>query len=272
MTKVPARVSLSMYSMPEFESARLDFWRGLACAMKAEGLKDVPENLEEVPDLETHWTSPDLLFGQTCGYPLTHALAGQVTLIATPAYHCAGCRGTNYSSVILVRKDDPATGLSELRGRRAVINSVDSQSGFSALRSVIAPHAEGGVFFTEVGVSGGHLNSVSWVCDERADVCAVDAVTYALASRYRPALTDRLRVLAYSPDAPCLPYITAGGAGEERLQRLRGAVSKVMEDGDLAATREALLISGAEVLPLTAYDRILELEAKAVELGYPKVA
>ena len=45
-----------------------------------------------------------------------------------------------------------------------------------------------------------------------------------------------------------------------------------MGDPDLAAARDALLIVGVEVLPLSVYDRILDIEQDAVELGYPCVA
>lgn len=272
MTGSSGRASLAMYDMPEFGAARRDWWRGLARAMRAEGLADVPEQLDGVTDLYAHWTGADLLFSQTCGYPLTHALAGKVTVVATPGYSCEGCSGTNYSSMVLVRDDDPAKGPSDLRGRPAVINSIDSQSGFSALRSVIAPLAEEGCFFSAVGVSGAHAASMQWVKEQKADVCAVDAVTFALAARYRPALTEGLRVLAHSPEAPSLPYITAGGSGEERLKRLRSALFQTMESPDLASAREALLMTGCEVLPANAYDRILELENQAIALGYAEVA
>ncbi len=272
MSLCSGRASLAMYAMPEFESAKADWWRGLARAMRAAGLEAVPEKLDQIADLKAHWTRPDLLFSQTCGYPLTHELLGKVTLIATPGYRCAGCSGVDYSSFILVREDDLAEEPVDLRGRVAVINGSDSQSGFSALRSVIAPFAEEGRFFSRVGVSGAHLASLQWVREEKADVCAVDAVTYALAARYRPALTEGLRILAQSPQAPCLPYITAGAAGPEKLERLRDALFRAMEDSDLAAAREALLMDGCEVLPLKAYDRILELENQAIALGYAEVA
>ena len=272
MTNVAARASLAMYNMPEFESAKADWWRGLAQAMRSEGLEDVPERLGDVTDLSAHWTSRDLLFSQTCGYPLTHELAGKVTVVATPGYRCPGCSGTNYTSLILVREDDPSATLADLKGRAAVVNSFDSQSGFSALRSVIAPLSQEGRFFARVGVSGGHHASLAWVHDEQADVCAVDAVTYALADRYRPALTKGLRVLATSPEAPCLPYVTSGGAGEECLLRIRGALFKAMEDPQLRLTREALLMAGVEILPAGAYDRILDLEKQAIAQGYPDVA
>ncbi|NIR61538.1 MAG: hypothetical protein GWO02_19625, partial [Gammaproteobacteria bacterium] len=51
---------------------------------------------------EEIWRSTELLLSQTCGYPLTHALAGVVELVATPAYAAQGCRGPEYASLLIV--------------------------------------------------------------------------------------------------------------------------------------------------------------------------
>lgn len=252
-----------MYAMPEFERANADWWQGLARAMRRAGIEGVPDRLSGAADPMAHWLSADLLFSQTCGYPLTHALSGKVTVIATPAYDCDGCRGTNYSSLILVRHDDPVREIAGLAGRTAVVNSFDSQSGFSSLRSVVAPSAQAGAFFSEIKSSGGHLASMEAVRSGRADVCAIDAVTHALAARYRPSAIDGLRVLGRGPEAPGLPYITAGRSPGDRLQRLRAALFAALETPDLEAVRAALLITGAKVLPDDAYDRILTLEREA---------
>ncbi|WP_282606850.1 phosphate/phosphite/phosphonate ABC transporter substrate-binding protein [Pelagibius sp. Alg239-R121] len=272
MSGAIGHASLAMYAMPEFQRANESWWKGLSQAMVAEGVDGVPERLAEASNLKAHWTKPDLLFSQTCGYPLMHGLAGKVTVIATPGYDCHGCEGSNYCSFILVRENETAAGLSDLIGRSAVVNSHDSQSGFSALRAAIAPFATDGRFFSSVGVSGGHMASMAEVKAGNADVCSVDAVTYALAARYRPSATEGLRVLAFSPQAPGLPYITAGGTGKDRLQRIRAALFSAIEDPKLADTREALLIERAEVLPNKAYDRILYLENEAIALGYADVA
>ncbi len=265
MSPATGLASLFMYDMPEFRQANESWWQGLAGAMAREGIDGIPRCLTgDVPDPMAHWVSPDLLFSQTCGYPFTHALSGKVALVATPAYDCDGCRGTNYRSLILVRAEDPLEGLSGLQGRRAVVNAFDSQSGFSALRFAVAPFAREGRFFGRIEESGGHLASMAAVRQGSADVCAIDAVTYALAARYRPPAVGGLRVLAQSPEAPGLPYITAAGVSADRLQRLRNAVLNAMETPDLLSAREALLITGAEVLPDSAYDRILDLEREAL--------
>ncbi len=60
-------------------------------------------------------------------------------------------------------------------------------------------------------------------------------------------------------------------ADDDRLARLRGALFAALEDPALASAREALLIAGAEVLPETAYQRIVDLEQRAEAHGYARV-
>ena len=261
-----------MYDLPEVAAATDAIWSGLARALAREGVPDVPDRLTRGPDSQASWLAPDLLFSQTCGYPLTHALHGRVRVVATPTYDCAGCDGPAYSSAIVVRADDPARGLEDLRGRNAAINAPVSQSGYSALRAAVAPLARDGRFFGRVVQSGEHAASLALVRGGEADVCAVDCVTHALLARHRSAAVDGLRVLATSPMAPGLPYVTRATAADDLLARLRAALFAALDDPELAAAREAVFLTGAEVLPDTAYDRILELERDAESRGYPQLA
>ncbi|WP_193368157.1 phosphate/phosphite/phosphonate ABC transporter substrate-binding protein [Pelagibius marinus] len=266
------RASLPMYELPGLEAATDAWWTGLAAALRAEGVAEVPTHLTRAAELSELWTAADLLFSQTCGYPLTHALAAKVTLLATPVYDVPGCAGGLYRSEILLRADDPAEALSALRGRRVAVNARDSQSGYSALRHAVAPLAAQGGFFGEVQVSGSHLASMTSVAQGQADVCAVDCVTYHLLKRTEPALTGRLRVLTSSAEAPALPYITRRDIGAEDLRRLRAGLARAIADPALAELRAALLIKDMVVKPLSDYDRILELEAAAAAAGYPELA
>ncbi len=264
--------NLPMYDLPEVTAANDALWHGMARALAREGVEDVPQELTRGVDLAQVWRDPDFLFSQTCGYPLTHAFKGALKVVATPVYDAPGCEGPDYCSQIVVRADDPARELEDLRGRTAAITHTASQSGYSALRATVAHLAHQGRFFGRVIESGGHPNSLAMVAAGEVDVCATDCVTHALLARHRPEALDGLRVLARSPAAPGLPYVTRAAAGDELVARLRGALSAALEDPGLASAREALLIAGAEVLPEAAYQRIVDLEQHAEALGYAQVA
>ncbi len=264
--------NLAMYDLPEVAEANDAFWAGMSRALSREGLDDVPAALTRGVDLDRLWRGPELLFSQTCGYPLLHAYKDALRMVAIPVYDAAGCQGPDYVSMIVVREEDPVRGLADLRGRTAAVNSATSQSGYSALRASVAHLAHQGRFFGKVVQSGGHLNSLALVAAGEADVCATDCVTHALLARHRPGALAGLRVLARSPAAPGLPYVTRAAAGDDLVARLRAALFVTLEDPGLASAREALLLTGAEVLPLSVYRPILEMEARAEALGYAEVA
>jgi ABC-type phosphate/phosphonate transport system substrate-binding protein len=264
--------ALNMYDLPALRPAIEELWAALGSAMRAAGIEDVPAGLTWEPSDEALWLAPDLLFAQTCGYPLTHGLAGRVRLVATPRYRIPDIAGPYYHSHILVREDSDATTLEDLRGARAAYNGKDSQSGYSALRLALAPLARDGRFLGAAVESGAHLASMAMVAEGEADLCAVDAVIWKLAARHESWRVEGLRVIAISEQAPNLPYITAACADDLLVDRLREALAEVMADPRLATVREALLIDDIDILPLGAYDRVLEMERQAVEMGYAALA
>lgn len=264
--------SLPMYDLPEARAATDAWWQGLARAFRAEGIDDVPDRLTHDPILPDHWTAADLLFSQTCGYPLTHALAGKVRLVATPRYRARGCSGASYCSLLVVAADSPATSLEDFRGKRCAYNTADSQSGYNALRAAVAPFARNGRFFAGALETGGHRFSIAAVARGEADICAVDCVTHALLARHAPQALAGTRVLGRTSAAPGLPFVTAGHADDDLVRRLRAGLERALADSSLAAVRDDLLIAGVDVLPLAAYDVLNEMERAAAAAGYAILA
>lgn len=263
------RASLPMYDLPEVRAATDEWWRGLARHLRAAGVADVPDRLQRDPAAE--WTDTGLLFSQTCGYPLTHALAGRVSVLCTPCYDAPGCDGPCYSSVLLVAAGSAAATLADLRGGVCAINVRDSHSGCNVLRRMVAPLAGAEPFFARVVETGSHEASVAAVGGGEADLCAVDAVIHALLQRHAPQRLAGTRALACSPGAPGLPYVAGRGIGPAALERARAGIEAALADDRLAPVRAELLISGCARLPLARYDRIAAMEREAVALGYPEL-
>ena len=262
--------SLPMYDFPEVTAATDAWWSGVACALRRAGLDDVPEALTRDPDIDV-LHSQALLLGQTCGYSLTHALAGVVELVATPAYSADGCSGADYSSLIVVSEDNPAVGLDDLRGAVCAYSRCYSHSGYNALRAAVAPLADGGQFFSRAIESGGHPASIALVATGKADVCAVDCVTHALIARYQPDALGGTRVLGSTERAPGLPYVTRAGVDDDFLSRLRDGLQTAFADTSLAAARDTLLLTGMQVLGYEAYQRIDDMEDSARAGGYAEI-
>ncbi len=233
--------ALPMYDRPELRAATDALWAHLREAIRDIGL-DAPEALDRRRPMRLLWSAPELVLGQTCGLPLVSALKGRVGLLGTPAYAIEGCPPGTYRSALVVRADHPADGLAALVGCRAAVNARDSQSGYGALMHETAAFAREGRFFADVVLTGSHAGSIEAVAAGRADLAAIDAVTWALALRHdgAGAPVGRLRVLGWSETTPGLPYIT----GQRRhAAAIAGAVERAIPT--LAGpVREALLISG----------------------------
>jgi ABC-type phosphate/phosphonate transport system substrate-binding protein len=263
--------SLPMYDLPELTAATDTWWQAIARAMGEEGFADIPNRLTRGEDYMDPWGSPELVFSQACGYPFTHDYRNSLCYLATPVYLADGCDGASYRSFVVVRASDPAQTLTDLRGRRCAVNGSHSHSGYNILRAMLAQIAEGRTFFSEVKTSGSHAGSLQLVIDDAADVAAIDGVTLALVARHRPEIRKAVRILAPSPLAPGLPYVTARGADKDTLQRLRRSLGTALQDPMAREARMELLIVGLQVLPANAYAAIDGFEADAIAAGYPEI-
>lgn len=262
--------SLAMYANPaRIAEANDALWAYLADHLKGQGVLGVPAALEGDIAYDAAWTNPDLLFAQACGYPYVSHLRDKVRLVATPAYSLPGCEGADMCSFIVVRVDDPAQGLADLKGRRAAINDPGSNSGSNLFRAAVAPLAEEGRFFQAVLQTGSHSSSLYAVRRGSADVAAVDCVTFGNFSRFDPDRLAGVRVLAPTPKGPGLPFITRATATDEEVAALRSALADALSDPRLAETRDTLSLAGMEILDDADYDRLAALERQATVLGYP---
>jgi ABC-type phosphate/phosphonate transport system substrate-binding protein len=294
--------SLPMYDFPELRGAHDEFWGALAGRLASVGLKDAPRSLTRGASPAEVWGNDRLLFAQGCEYPLAKAFSDRVRVVANPVHAAAGCEGARYRSAIVVRIADargdglpagdgvvsmPDAGsgarraavgeiravagevLARLRGRRCVINELDSNSGMNLLRAAVAPLASGGRFFGSVAVSGSHLRSVEMVASGEADVASIDCVSFAHFQRLYPLLVRGLQVLGWTASSPSLPYITSHSTSDATVHVLRNALADVFDDSRLAAVRERLLLRGVDLAPAPGFGEVLGLERQAADAGYP---
>lgn len=266
-------VSLAMYVSPPpvAEATRL-LYEFLRDSLRADGLEGVPDALDDAVRYDEAWLHPDLLLAQTCGYPYVRHLRGRVRLVATPAYGHPGCDGPSKCSVIVIHRSSTAAVLEDLRGSRAAINEPDSNSGVNLFRASIAPLARGGRFFDAVIETGGHRASIDAVASGRADVAAIDCVSYGNMLRFDPGRLASLRVLAETAKGPGLPFITRAGASNAEVMSLRRALKAAIEAPALADVRDTLSLRDFAILDDGDYQPLADMEATARHLGYPAIA
>ena len=244
------------------------WWQGLADHLRRQGVAEVPSALRWPDELPAHWQDPALLLSQACGYPLMHALRHHVQVVGTLVYSAPGCEGIHYTSHVLVRDDESGQTVMDFRDRVVAYNSVDSHSGYHALRALVAPLASQGRFFSRAQGSGGHRASLQLLQERQADIAAIDCVTLAGLSRATPELLRGLRRIASTTPVPGLPLVTSRGTSPATLGALREALHQAVSDPALADARAALAIRGFQATTRSDYRVIAEQAARADALGY----
>jgi ABC-type phosphate/phosphonate transport system substrate-binding protein len=261
--------ALPMYDFPELRDAHDRLWAALAQRLLDSGVAAVPRQLTRGLGHREIWAHPGLLFGQACELPLLKSFQARLKIVATPSYRAPGCADGSYRSAIVVRADEPADALDDLRNRRCVVNEPDSNSGMNLFRAALAPVAGGSRFFQSVRFSGAHLRSMELVAAGEADVTAIDCVSFAHISKFQPRLVSGLRVVDWTPAGPCLPYVISRRMSDATVEALRTAIAAVLADRALAPTRDLLLLEGINLSPDTTFDRVQRLELEAELWRYP---
>jgi ABC-type phosphate/phosphonate transport system substrate-binding protein len=260
-----------MYDFGRLALANDALWQAIFSSLKAAGLTDVPSSLERSLPIAQLWTVPRLLLVQSCGYPVMTSLRDRVRLVATPCYRATGCTGAWHRSALVVRADDHREDLVALHGARCVANQRHSNTGMNLFRAAIAPLAKGRPFFESVTWSSSHRRSLARVAAGEADLTAIDAVTYAQLGRIEPDLVRQTRIIGWTEATPGLPFITAAGTSDATIDILRAALLEIAATPACEEICDELLLDGFEILPETVYQRVIELERRASDLGYPEL-
>jgi ABC-type phosphate/phosphonate transport system substrate-binding protein len=256
--------ALPMYDAPWVRSATDRLWALVRDRLRAQGIA-APGSLTRDRDLGEMWRDERLLLGQTCGYPYWKSLRPYAEVLATPIYSFAGCVGPNHCSFIVAHRDESRQTLAEFRGDRAAVNSFDSNTGMNLFRAAIAPLAQGKPFFADVVETGAHAASLAAVAEGRADIAAIDCVTYALLARGASQLTVATKIVGETPMSPALPFIVSRALPQATRVAVRSALR------DLPPIPELGFV-GVAFHSDTAYARIEEIEREAADLGYPRLA
>lgn len=263
--------SLPMYLLPEMVTANAAFWVQLQLRLGNKGIdtSDIvfDNGRQPVPD----GIEPEVIFTQICGYPLFKRYRDQGRMLVSPCYNFAGCDGPTHRAYFMVRADDRAGDLKDLRGRIFGCNSLLSNSGMNLPRLSLARIAEGRPFFSSVVMTGGHVASLDRLLDRTIDVCSIDNVTWGFFRKFRPGAAARFRVLDETPPSPSLPFVTSSTTSELDWAIIVDALKEIFADPQTLQTRRALELADIAIPEVTAYERLAAYEREAAELGYPEI-
>ncbi|AYF89221.1 phosphate ABC transporter substrate-binding protein [Pseudomonas sp. DY-1] len=215
------------------------------------------------------WTSPRLLLTQTCGYPLITQLRGRVRVLGRPDYVLPDSTDGWHCSLILARVHDARTTLDDFLCSRGVLNDAGSNTGMNLFRHRLAPLQQSGTFFSSLIHSGSHRESLRLLREDKADLAAVDSVTYAYLARYAPKEVAGLRLIARSAPSPTLPYICTADLGPDEAERVREAMNQALS----YLPKVAAVLAIREILPAKDddYRLLLDYQQQAIEQGYAEL-
>jgi ABC-type phosphate/phosphonate transport system substrate-binding protein len=237
---------LPMYVVRGTRDHAETLWRCLRDCPRNSGI-EVPERTASFEPRLKGWLHPELIISQTCGLPYITKLCDRVDLVGTPDYGVEGCAPGFYHSTLVVRAVDKRRSLSEFFGSIVAVNGMDSQSGYGALMRSAAPFAQDRRFFGRAIHTRSHETSMRLVAQGRADIAAIDSVTWRLSRRFDPD-TQGLRSVGTTEPTPGLPFIVAKGKSDGRLfDAVRTAIAALPGDA-----RSAFGLRG--VLPLQKAD------------------
>lgn len=238
---------LGMYPFPHLRAAQDTLWSAVR-----RRLGDAPDLLDDDVELHAAWRHPDLIVGQTCGWPLVDQLADVVEVVGAFDVVAPFASGGWYRSVLVASKPlgieawkaDPATVVAR--------NSPDSLSGWVSLQS-----AWGGVP-VNVLHTGAHIESMRAIASGEAQVACIDGLSFQFIVESNAFLGGRVNVIGHGPRIPSLPLVMSKRLASRR-DEVRAAFAAAVADPVLAPTLARLRIRGFVPFELADYEPLREL-------------
>lgn len=249
-----------LYDFPELTQANATFW---GAVIERAGLPRAADHTHRPA-----WNDPTL--AQVCAYGFVTALSGRARLVATPSYRARGADGPFLRSAVLVRVNDPALGLADLRGRICAFDQSDAASR-NLLRAETAVLSREGGFFGRMIPAGGALTAVNTLVEGDADAVLIDGAALAHVQRLHSALAAKLRLILWTARGPGPPLVTSALASSATVAALRVGLTDAISDPALSAERGELLIRDVAALPESQYRALLHFEQMAQSQGYPEL-
>ena len=152
--------------------------------------------------------------------PMLTAFASYATKASTfqPA-------GAFYHSLLIVRAGARIADLNALRGKRLALVDPESTSGALIPRHVFAKQIGQPLesYFSQVGYSGSHTQSVNRVLAGQVDAAFVGSQNLAAETASDPAREKQFRVVWRSGPIPTDPFVFRGQLCEDLKEKIRGA-------------------------------------------------
>lgn len=245
--------SLPMYDFPEIRWALDDLYHQVTTTLKIQGVSPPSQLCHDRP-LKELWSNQNLFLSQCCGYDIVARYKNQVSIIGTFEYAAPGCTSINYVSLLVVPENTPYDHISQMQGTRAAINGPESYSGCHSLLKLTASYTKKStIFFSELIETATHANSLQLIQTGKADVAAIDSITFTLLKNYRPQAIQGIRVIGQTSPAPAPPLITRINSTKSDRKKISNAFNRVLANPNNQLLLSTLLITGFQPDTQSAY-------------------
>lgn len=215
--------------------------------------------------------NPQMLLGHTCGYPLMHFLKTDCLPVCVPLFNVEGCQGKYYSSHLITPANSDINTLADCQNQTVAINGPDSNSGMNVLRHAVSRLGARAPYFSEVLVSGSHLNSVRAVAKGEASLAAIDSISFALIKDEWPELVEGVRNIGFTEKTCGLPFVVPANSAELTNSEMIIDALNTSLSNLAASERNHLHLIGFEKVQQQDYQKIIELEKFARQAGYAEL-
>ena len=204
LTNTDSPAALPWYRFPETQPILDSIWKDVVSELRVAGVEHAPEFLDHTTAHRAFLSKPSLVLSQCCGPDLFQDDAVNMVPFAAPVISAYQVEPGYYFSHIVTGKSG-VTSQSGVTGEsaehicpRVVINSRTSHSGCTAVKLWLDAH---GIEEYTIYESGSHHNSVRELQAGRADIAAIDALSWRFLN------TNGLEILDNSEPALAPPFI-----------------------------------------------------------------
>ena len=248
--RMSARTKFDMYLAPPSRAAFAALADWMDAAIVEFATREEPAGNFSAGDI----LAGDFLVGQVCGITLATAPAGRFHYLATPVMDDDAVPEGHYNSLIITPREggiDTVAAFDPAR-HRAIINEPGSFSGDITLAKHLR-HVTGHALIAPPR-SGGHLASIGMIAAGKAQLAAIDRVSFALARAACPDDVAAVRVIDETAFYPGLPFVADGALPEHIVALLRDRLLDFRTQSAWREIANILQLRGLTILDPADYD------------------
>lgn len=242
---VAHRAQLNWYLFDQTAPVFTSFWGYIRQELAKHGITAAAELWDPSHTALSLARQNTLLLGQMCSLTFSTCQPGMPFYIGSYILDDTDVIPGYYRSVIIVSDNLKSLGLDDCEPGRleAAISEPDSFSGrfalYQALQNSFMPCK-----FAKITYTGAHLDTLLAVASGKADIGAIDCLTWKILQTILPEQVAQVHIAGHSPQMPGPPLVTMLPDDSDARAHLNAAIKAAFADRELAAQMKSIGIAG----------------------------